>query len=106
LAWSTVRSPLEDAHLDDDRDLPLEPVLRDIGVLAVIASSGLSRNESAHVLHRSLLRELTSGTSQRLGDAIRGAQERFLAEDSFAELLSIYHLFGDPAMPVDGLVRD
>jgi hypothetical protein len=76
------------------------------GALAVIAPSGLSLNESAHALHRSLLKEITNGESSRLGDAFRKAQESFLATESFAELLSIYHLFGDPALSLEGLVRD
>jgi hypothetical protein len=70
----------------------------DRGALAVIAPSGLSLNEPAHVFHKALLEELTGGGHRRLGDAISSAQSRFLAESSFAELLAIYHLFGDPAL--------
>jgi hypothetical protein len=33
-----------------------------------------------------------------LGDAVLAAQEAYAYSGAFPELLSIYHLFGDPAM--------
>ncbi len=68
------------------------------GAIAVIAPSGLSLNEPAHVLHKAFLEEMTNGQHKRLGDAVVKAQERFLETGSFPELLAIYHLFGDPAL--------
>ncbi len=68
------------------------------GAVAVFAPSGLSLNEPAHQLHKALLRELFEGGHERLGDAILAAQARYLETGSLPELLSIYHLFGDPAL--------
>jgi hypothetical protein len=70
----------------------------DRGAVAVLAPSGLSLNEPAHELHKALLEEMGSGAHRRLGDALLSAGERFLARSSYAELLAIYHLFGDPAL--------
>jgi hypothetical protein len=70
----------------------------DKGALAVIAPSGLSLNEPAHQLHKAILDELSNGRNSTLGDALSKAQERFLHDTSFPELLAIYHLFGDPAL--------
>lgn len=68
------------------------------GSIAVIAPSGLSLNDPAHVLHQALYEELLNGRNPRLGDAVMKAQESFLQAGSFPELLAIYHLFGDPAL--------
>jgi hypothetical protein len=67
------------------------------GAIASISPSGLSLNTPAHYLHRAYLEELTSGRHDRLGDAIRAAQEAYAATGALPELLTIYHLFGDPA---------
>jgi len=69
--------------------------------VAVFAPSGLSLNEPAHELHKALLRELFEGGHRRLGDAVLAAQAKFLETGSFAELLAIYHLFGDPALQLE-----
>jgi hypothetical protein len=68
------------------------------GAIAVFAPSGLSLNQPAHELHKALLRELFEGRHTRLGDALLAAQANFLDTGSRAELLAIYHLFGDPAL--------
>jgi hypothetical protein len=68
------------------------------GAVAVIAPSGLSLNEPAHRLHKALLEEIAPGRNRTLGEAVLKAQARFLETGSFAELLSIYHLFSDPAL--------
>ncbi len=60
--------------------------------------SGLGLNGPAHLYHKALLSELTSGEHRRLGDALLAAQEIYADTGAFSELLSIYHLFGDPAM--------
>jgi hypothetical protein len=70
----------------------------DRGVVAAFAPSGLSLNEAAHVLHQALLEELLEGGHERLGDAVLAAQIKYAHSGAFPELLSIYHLFGDPAM--------
>jgi hypothetical protein len=74
----------------------------DRGAVAAISPSGLSLNTPAHYLHRAYLEELTSGRHERLGDAIRAAQEAYAATGALPELLTIYHLFGDPAMKTRG----
>jgi hypothetical protein len=71
------------------------------GAVAAFAPSGLSLNQPAHELHKALLRELLGGGHARLGDAILAAQAKFLETGSFAELLAIYHLFGDPALRLE-----
>jgi len=71
------------------------------GAVAVFAPSGLSLNEPANELHKALLRELFEGGRRRLGDAVLAAQAKFLETGSFAELLTIYHLFGDPALELE-----
>ena len=68
------------------------------GVIAAFSPSGLSLNDPASLYHEALLRELFHGSHGRLGDAVLAAQERYADSGAFPELLSIYHLFGDPAL--------
>ncbi|HJS74941.1 MAG TPA: C25 family cysteine peptidase, partial [Vicinamibacteria bacterium] len=68
------------------------------GAIAAVAPSGLSLNEPAHRFHKALVGELVSGRHRRLGDAFMAAQSDYAASGVFTELLSIYHLFGDPAL--------
>jgi hypothetical protein len=68
------------------------------GAIATFSPSGLNLNAPAHQFHRALLEELVGGTGERLGDIVLRAQERFAATGALPELLSIYHLFGDPAL--------
>jgi hypothetical protein len=70
------------------------------GAIAAVSPSGLSLNHAAHSFHKALLDELLSGDHARLGDALAAAQATYAAEGAFPELLSIYHLFGDPALPI------
>jgi hypothetical protein len=44
------------------------------------------------------LAEVLHGGHDRLGDAILAAQAEFADVGWFLELLSIYHLLGDPAL--------
>jgi hypothetical protein len=44
--------------------------------------------------------ELTSGTHERLGDAILAAQRDYAQTGLMPELLSVYHLLGDPATKI------
>jgi hypothetical protein len=68
------------------------------GAIAAFSPSGLSLNDAAHVYHQALVGELVSGRHKRLGDAILAAQAAYADSGAFPELLSIYHLLGDPAL--------
>ncbi len=70
------------------------------GAIAAFSPSGLSVNEPAHLFHRALLSEVLNGDHERLGDAVLAAQEAYAASGAFPELLSIYHLLGDPALSI------
>jgi hypothetical protein len=52
------------------------------------------------VYHRALVRQLLSGGHARLGDAVLAAQAEYAGTGTFTELLTIYHLFGDPALAI------
>ena len=68
------------------------------GAIASFSPSGLSLDGPAHQYHRALVAELTSGHHDRLGDAVLAAQKTYAASGLMPELLSVYHLLGDPAM--------
>ena len=68
------------------------------GAVAAFSPSGLSVNDAAHLYHKAVLEEIESGRHQRLGDAILAAQNTYANTGAMPELLSIYHLFGDPAL--------
>jgi hypothetical protein len=68
------------------------------GAIAAFSPSGLSLNTPAHLYHQALLQELFNGAHERLGDAVLAAQEAYAQTGAFPELLSIYHLLGDPAL--------
>jgi len=68
------------------------------GVFAAFSPSGLSLNSPAHRYHKALLSEMLSGKRERLGDALLAAQATFAEGGEFLELISIYHLLGDPAL--------
>jgi hypothetical protein len=70
----------------------------DKGAIAAFSPSGLSLNEPAHGLHKALLEEIVNGNHPRLGDAILAAQAAYAESGAFPELLSIFHLMGDPAL--------
>jgi len=70
----------------------------DKGAIAAFSPSGMSLDAPAHAYHRAVLEELLRGNHERLGDAILKAQAEYLETGVLPELLSIYHLFGDPAM--------
>ena len=71
---------------------------RDKGEIAAFSPSGLSLNGPANRYHQALLEEFVRGGHARLGDAILEAQRKYAETGAFPELLSIYHLFGDPAL--------
>jgi hypothetical protein len=68
------------------------------GVIAAFSPTGLSLNGPAHQFHQALLDELVNQKHERLGDAILAGQAAYAATGAFPELLSIYHLLGDPAL--------
>jgi hypothetical protein len=72
----------------------------DKGAVAAFSPSGLSLDGPAHEFHQVLLTELTSGRAARLGDAVLAAQRNYAQSGALPELLSIYHLLGDPALRI------
>jgi hypothetical protein len=70
------------------------------GAIAAFSPSGLSVDGPAHQYHRAVVEELTSGKHERLGDAILAAQKTYAETGLMPELLSVYHLLGDPAMKI------
>jgi hypothetical protein len=70
------------------------------GTIGAFSPSGLSLDVPAHQFHRALMRELTSGSHERLGDAVLAAQESYAETGLMPELLSIYHLLGDPGTKI------
>jgi hypothetical protein len=68
------------------------------GVIAAFSPTGLSLNDPAHLFHKALLDEIVNGSHQRLGDAVLAGQAAYAETGAFPELLSIYHLLGDPAL--------
>jgi hypothetical protein len=68
------------------------------GAVAAFSPSGLSLDAPAHLFHKALLDELFHHAHKRLGDAVVAAQGDYAATGAFPELLSIYHLLGDPAL--------
>ena len=75
------------------------------GAIAAFSPAGLSMDAPAHRFHRFVLEELLGGRHERLGDAVARAQERFATSGAMPELLSIYHLFGDPALLLSSSFR-
>ena len=70
----------------------------DKGIIAAFSPTGLSLNEPAHRFHRALLDQIVNQDHQRLGDAILAGQSDYADSGALSELLSIYHLLGDPAL--------
>ena len=68
------------------------------GIIAAFSPTGLSLNSSAHRFHKALLHEVVHSDHERLGDAILAGQAAYADTGAFPELLSIYHLLGDPAL--------
>jgi hypothetical protein len=68
------------------------------GVIAAFSPSGLSLNDPAHKFHKALLDQMVNQGHERLGDAVLAGQAVYADTGAFPELLSIYHLLGDPAL--------
>lgn len=58
----------------------------------------MSQNEPAHLFHQVLLFESFHGAHERLGDAVLAAQQDYASTGALPELLSVYHLLGDPVL--------
>jgi hypothetical protein len=75
-------------------------LLDDEAAIAVWGPSGVSINAQATLLARALVNELSTGGETRIGPMINRASP-VLADLEFGrEMISIYHLFGDPALRV------
>jgi hypothetical protein len=70
------------------------------GTIGAFSPSGLSVDGPAHLFHRALMVEITSGRHERLGDAVLAAQAAYAEEGVMPELLAIYHLLADPGMRI------
>ncbi len=75
------------------------------GAIAAVSPSGLSLDGPAHQYHRALMAELSGGRHDRLGDALLAAQQAYAQSGLMPELLSVYHLLGDPAMSIQAPVE-
>ncbi|MBT8468637.1 MAG: hypothetical protein KJN97_07790, partial [Deltaproteobacteria bacterium] len=75
-------------------------LLDDEAAIAVWGPSGISINAQATLLARAFVSELSAGDETRIGPIINRAFP-VLADLEFGrEVISIYHLFGDPALRV------
>jgi len=68
------------------------------GIIAAFSPTGLSLNNPAHRLHKAILEQVVNQDHGRLGDAILAAQGIYAHTGSLPELITIYHLLGDPAL--------
>ncbi len=75
------------------------------GAIAALSPSGLSLDGPAHQYHRAVMAEITSGTHERLGDAILAAQRDYAETGLMPELLTVYQLLGDPATMIRSAAR-
>jgi hypothetical protein len=69
------------------------------GAISAFSRSGLSVNQPANRFHKLLLDALLQRGHSRLGDAVLEAQSGY-ESDSYPELLTMYHLLGDPALRI------
>lgn len=70
-----------------------------VGAVAVWSASGISSHPRVENLGQLFFDEIGRAPGARLGDLMRGAQQRF-AQRQGSEALSIYNLLGDPALRV------
>jgi hypothetical protein len=68
------------------------------GAIGALAPSSLSVHWAARIYYEAVVRELTSGRHQRLGDALLAAQAAYLESGARPELLRTYQLLADPAL--------
>jgi hypothetical protein len=70
------------------------------GTIGSFSPSGLSLDAPAHRFHRALMAQITSGSHERLGDAVLAAQAAYAETGIMPELLAIYHLLADPGLRI------
>jgi len=72
------------------------------GAIAAFSPSSESMDDAAHVFHRAIVSRLESRAFDRLGDLILAAEADYIDAPlpALPELLTTYHLFGDPALKV------
>jgi hypothetical protein len=70
------------------------------GAIAAFSPTGLSLDSAAHLFHKALVAQLESARHHRIGDLVLDAQADYTQTGAFPELLSIYLLFGDPALRI------
>ncbi|MGB3050138.1 MAG: C25 family cysteine peptidase, partial [Polyangiales bacterium] len=75
-------------------------LLDDEAAVAVWGPSGVSINAQATLLARELMNELSNGDETRIGPMINRAFPVLSDLEFGREMISIYHLFGDPALRV------
>ena len=73
-------------------------VLEDAGYQLEGETTGLSLNRPAHRFHKAILEQVVNQNHGRLGDAILAAQGIYAHTGSLPELITVYHLLGDPAL--------
>jgi len=75
-------------------------LLDEEAAIAVWGPSGISINVQATLLARALVNELSTGSETRIGPMINAAFPVVADLEFGREMVSIYHLFGDPALRV------
>ena len=70
------------------------------GAIGAFTPSSLSVNWAADLYHQALVREISSGRHQRLGDALLAAQSAYADSGARPELLRIYPLLAAPALQI------
>jgi hypothetical protein len=70
------------------------------GAIAAFSPTSESYNDAAHIFHAALVDRLESGAYDRLGDLVLDAQIEYADSGAFPDMLSLYHLFGDPALVI------
>ena len=98
LTWNCLNGYFVAPSFDSLAESLVKPAGR--GAIAAVSPSGLSLDAQAHEYHRALMAELASGRHERLGDAFLAAQAAYARTGLMPELVSIYHVFGDPAMRI------
>jgi hypothetical protein len=68
------------------------------GIIAAFSPTGFSLNSPAHRFHKAILEQVVHQNHGRLGDALLAAQVIYAHTGSLPELITVYHLLGDPAL--------
>jgi len=68
------------------------------GIIAAFSPAGFSLNNPAHRFHKAILGQVVNQGHERLGDAILAGQIIYAHTGSLPELITVYHLLGDPVL--------